>query len=157
MNKSVPQPLPSQLLGEKWRFASFLASQMLNFLQDQPIPLLYAPPELLPLQLGIASDIAIPGVVIDGGKKSMQLAKWIEQSQPRHLQYITTEQDIAGGLILTTKQQSRWIIATLHDPEVARAGQKYEQRKKQSAGLHFLLIEPDDTGITYTGFWLLKT
>ncbi|NEQ67039.1 MAG: DUF1092 family protein, partial [Symploca sp. SIO2D2] len=23
-------------------------------------------------------------------------------------------------------------------------------------GLHFLLVQPDDSGMTYTGFWLLQ-
>ena len=34
--------------------------------------------------------------------------------------------------------------------------QKYEQQKGDSQGLHFLLIQPDDSGMTETGIWLLK-
>jgi hypothetical protein len=50
----------------------------------------------------------------------------------------------------------RWILVTFEDAEVAQAAQVYEQRKQQSQGLHFLLVQPDDSGITYTGFWLLQ-
>nr|WP_317106120.1 Tab2 family RNA-binding protein [Chroococcidiopsis sp. SAG 2025] len=34
--------------------------------------------------------------------------------------------------------------------------QIYAQRQQQSQGLHFLLVQPDDSGMTYTGFWLLR-
>ncbi|TVQ65436.1 MAG: DUF1092 family protein, partial [Spirulina sp. DLM2.Bin59] len=29
------------------------------------------------------------------------------------------------------------------------------QQRQASRGLHFLLIQPDDSAITFTGFWLL--
>ncbi len=43
-------------------------------------------------------------------------------------------------------------VATFEDQEVLLA-QVYEQRKNQSQGLHFLLVQPDDLGMTYSGFW----
>ncbi|MDE5086380.1 MAG: Tab2/Atab2 family RNA-binding protein, partial [Trichodesmium sp. St16_bin2-tuft] len=50
-----------------------------------------------------------------------------------------------------------WVVATFSDQEVSGAGQVYEQRKQQSQGLHFLLVQPDDSGMTYSGFWLLES
>ncbi|MER3590014.1 MAG: hypothetical protein C4322_21265, partial [Mastigocladus sp. ERB_26_1] len=50
----------------------------------------------------------------------------------------------------------RWILVTFTDPEVAAAGRVYEQRKQESCGLHFLLVQPDDSGMTFSGFWLLR-
>jgi hypothetical protein len=46
-------------------------------------------------------------------------------------------------------------VATFEDREVAAAAANYEQRKQLSQGLHFLLVQPDESGMTYSGFWLL--
>ncbi|MGB3692248.1 MAG: Tab2 family RNA-binding protein, partial [Spirulinaceae cyanobacterium] len=61
----------------------------------------------------------------------------------------------SGGLILAGGLVDRWIVATFEDEEVARAAKAYEERKQASQGLHFLLIQPDDSGMTTSGFWLL--
>ncbi|HEY9750428.1 MAG TPA: Tab2 family RNA-binding protein, partial [Allocoleopsis sp.] len=50
----------------------------------------------------------------------------------------------------------RWVLATFEDAEVRAAAQAYEQRKQAAQGLHFLLVQPDDSGMTYSGFWLLQ-
>jgi RNA-binding protein Tab2/Atab2 len=91
--------------------------------------------------------------VIDGGRRSLPLARWLQDSQPVSLNHIAGAPD---GLILEAGDLDRWIVATFEDPEVRSAAQVYEQRKQASQGLHFLLIQPDDSGMTYTGFWLLN-
>jgi hypothetical protein len=70
------------------------------------------------------------------------------------LNYISGAPD---GLILEAGLVDRWIVATFEDPEVTTAAQAFEQRKKHCRGLHFLLVQPDDSGMTYSGFWLLQT
>jgi hypothetical protein len=50
----------------------------------------------------------------------------------------------------------RWILATFQDPEVAQAAQTFQERKQLNKGLHFLLVQPDDSGVTDSGFWLLQ-
>jgi hypothetical protein len=50
----------------------------------------------------------------------------------------------------------RWVVVTFEDSEVKAAGKIYQERKQLSQGLHFLLVQPDDSGMTYTGFWLLQ-
>ncbi|NES98783.1 MAG: DUF1092 family protein, partial [Desertifilum sp. SIO1I2] len=50
----------------------------------------------------------------------------------------------------------RWVLETFSDRQVAAAAQTFLQRQKASLGLHFLLVQPDDSGMTYTGFWLLQ-
>lgn len=153
LDKPPPVPLPEQLLGERWRFATLLASDIEEGLAELPIPILEMPEFLLPLNLGIASTAAIPGVIIYGGRQSMRLARWLEESQPFALNYIAGTPD---GLILEAGLIDRWVVATFEDKEVAAAGKMYEQRKQQTKGLHFLLVQPDDTGMTYSGFWLLR-
>jgi hypothetical protein len=83
----------------------------------------------------------------------MQLARWLQDAQPVALNYIAGAPD---GLILEAGLVDRWVVATFGDKEVATAAQMYEQRKQLSRGLHFLLVQPDDSGMTYSGFWLLR-
>ena len=152
LDKPPPVPLPENLWGDRWRFATIPAGDIEEGFAQRPIPILQMPNELLPLQLGLASTIAVPGVVIDGGRQSMSLARWLQEIQPVALNYIPGAPD---GLILEAGLVERWVMATFEDEEVAAAARLYEQRKQTSQGLHFLLVQPDDSGMTYTGFWLL--
>ncbi|NER29619.1 MAG: DUF1092 family protein, partial [Symploca sp. SIO1C4] len=62
----------------------------------------------------------------------------------------------SDGLILDAGLVDRWVVATFDDREVAAAALVYQQRQQLSKGLHFLLVQPDDSGMTYSGFWLLQ-
>ncbi len=150
--RNPPQPLPANLWGDRWRFAALAASEIAEAFVDRA-PIVVIPPSFLPLSLGLASTVLIPGVVIDGGRRSLPLARWLQAAQPEALSYITGAPD---GLILAAGPVDRWIVATCEDAEVAAAGTEFERRKQESQGLHFLLVQPDDAGMTYTGFWLLR-
>ncbi|MDJ0730906.1 MAG: Tab2/Atab2 family RNA-binding protein [Crocosphaera sp.] len=156
LEQPPPQAIPESLWGDKWRFASFKAGDFIDYFSDLPIPIKDLPQELNPINLGIASDIHIPGVVIYGGRKSMYLARWLADHQPVSLNYIPTEVGKSGGLILESGLVDRWILLTFEDGEMAKSAQQYEQQKEITKGLHFLLIQPDNSGITQTGIWLLK-
>lgn len=153
LEKPPPIPLPEKLWGEKWRFATLTASDIEDSFSGQPIPILEMPEFLLPINLGIASNLPVPGVVIDGGRQSLKLARWIQESRPVVLNYIPGEPD---GLILEAGLVDRWVVATFSDQEVSVAAQIFENRKQETKGLHFLLVQPDDSGMTYSGFWLLQ-
>lgn len=148
-----PIPLPENLWGDGWRFASLPAGDILEAFQGRPIPILEMPELLLPLNLGLASTVPVPGVVIDGGRQSMRLARWLQEAKPFALNYIA---GVPDGLILEAGLADRWVVATFEDSEVKAAAETYQQRKQSSKGLHFLLVQPDDSGMTYTGFWLLN-
>jgi hypothetical protein len=153
VDKPPPLPLPEKLWGDRWRFATLPAGNIEEAFAERPIPILEMPEFLLPLNLGLASTLPVPGIVIDGGRQSMRLARWLQDIQPVTLNYIAGAPD---GLILEAGLVDRWVVATFEDKDVAAAAQMYEQRKQVSQGLHFLLVQPDDSGMTYTGFWLLK-
>jgi hypothetical protein len=91
--------------------------------------------------------------VIEAGRQSMRLARWIAEVSPLQMEAMSRE---LGALMLTTTQEARWILVTYNDKDVYQAGQIFEQRKQASLGLHFLLIQPDDSGMTYSGLWLLS-
>jgi hypothetical protein len=153
LDRPPPVPLSENLWGDRWRFATVTAADLMEAFADRPIPILEIPQERDPIRLGLASTTPIPGVVIDGGRQSMLLAQWLQQAQPVSLYYMAGDPD---GLILEAGLVDRWILTTFNDPEVAIAGHQFEGRKQTSQGLHFLLIQPDDSGMTYTGFWLLQ-
>jgi hypothetical protein len=153
IDKPPPLPLPENLWGEEWRFATIAAGDLVDLFSDRPIPIVSMPESLQPLHLGLASTVAVPGVVIFGGRRSLRLAQWIQSVNPFSLHYIAGAPD---GLVLEAGLIDRWILVTFADAEVAAAAQVYEQRKQQSQGLHFLIVQPDDSGMTYTGFWLLQ-
>ncbi len=79
---------------------------------------------LFPLNLVIASSVAAPGVVIYDGRRAMQLARWLQEEKPLSLNYIPTEVDRSGGLILEAGLLDRWVVANFEDPEFVVAGQK---------------------------------
>jgi hypothetical protein len=153
LEKPPPTPLPENLWGEQWRFATLPAGDVEEAFADRPIPILKMPEFLLPINLGLASTVPVPGVVIYGGRQSIRLARWLQEAQPVALNYVAGS---PGGLVLEAGLVDRWIVATFEDKEVAAAALAYEQRKQLSQGLHFLLVQPDDSGMTYSGFWLLR-
>ncbi|TVP62064.1 MAG: DUF1092 family protein [Leptolyngbya sp. LCM1.Bin17] len=148
-----PVPLPEQLWGDRWGFTALAAGDFEQTLPYEPIPLRHLPAELMPSRLGLASTTPLPGIVIDAGRQAMALAQWLQANHPAWLNAIAGEPD---GLILEAGLCDRWIITTFDDPDVSRAGQQFQQRKQASQGLHFLLVRPDDSGMTITGLWLLQ-
>lgn len=156
LEQPPPQPLPENLWGEEWRFAGIPAGELVEMFGDRPIPIVDMPEYIWPVNLGLASNILIPGLIIYGGRRSMQLARWLQQARPVSLNYIITAVGESGGVVLEAGLVDRWILATFEDSEVALSAQSYQQRKQASSGLHFLLVQPDNSGMTFSGFWLLK-
>jgi RNA-binding protein Tab2/Atab2 len=156
LDRPPPQALPDHLLGQEWRFARISAGDLSQFWSDRPLPIRSIPDAFHPLALGLASTTPIPGIVLDGGRKSMVLARWIEAHHPVSIAHLPAETDLSGGLILESGLVDRTILATYEDPEVRRAASDYEKRLQTSLGLHFFLIQPDNSGHTFTAFWLLR-
>lgn len=153
VERPAPEAVPENLWGEQWRFAAIGAGDFQKSLLQEPIPVCSAPAAWLPLQAGIASNQPLPGVIIDGGRRAMALVQWLQAQRPVSLNYIPGEPD---GLILEAGLVERWILATFEDAQVKEAAQTFQARQQQSLGLHFLLVQPDDSGMTYTGLWLLR-
>lgn len=156
LEKMPPQALPENLWGEQWQIGNIAAGQIIDLFCDRPIPINSMPEKLHPINLNLASDIFIPGIIVYGGRQSMQLASWIEQQIPAFINYIPTEVGKSGGFILETGLADRWVFNTFESEQAAVIAQNYEQNKQASKGLHFLLIQPDDSGMTTTAFWLLQ-
>jgi RNA-binding protein Tab2/Atab2 len=150
---SPPQPLPENLWGDRWQFVSLPAEDLEFRLWERPIPIRDAASLALPSQQNLGSSVTIPGILIDAGRQAMTLSRWLLERKPEQIVAVNLE---LGAIILTTAQQERWILATYQDGAVRDAGQVFEARKTQSDQIHFLLIAPDDSNVTYTGLWILK-
>ena len=149
-----PLPIPDYLVGEKWQFVTLTAGQLVADFADRPLPIVSMPDYLLPPDWGLGANVAIPGVIIYGGRQSMRLARWIAETEPVSLNYLGED---PGGLILDAGLADRWVMLTFNDSEVSQAAKLYEARKRLVHGLHFLLVTPDDSGITNSGIWLLQS
>lgn len=148
-----PLPLSEPLWGERWGFVTLAAGDFERTFPHEPIPILQIAPDWMPSRLGLASTTPLPGLVIDGGRQAMALARWVQSVSPAGLRYLAGAPD---GIILEAGLCDRWVINTFTDTTMAQAGRQFEQRKANSQGLHFLLVRPDDSGMTYTGLWLLR-
>ena len=104
-----PLPLPETLWGDRWRFATIGANDLISGIGDRPMPFKSLPKDLLPLNLGLPSTLSIPGVVIDGGRQSLQFCQWLAEVEPVSLNFIPGQPD---GLILESGLVDRWVIAT---------------------------------------------
>jgi len=153
VEQPAPVPMPENLWGDQWRFGSLSAQDLQESLIYEPMPFQAVPEDFLPLNVGLPSTAAIPGVIIDAGRRSLPLAQWLQEQQPAALTYISGAPD---GVILEAGLVDRWVLTTFEDPQVAAAGQQFNERQQQAQGLHFLLVRPDDSGMTFTGLWLLR-
>jgi len=153
LERPTPIPIPENLWGEQWRFGSLSAQDFQESLIHEPIPFQSVPAEWLPLKVGLPSTAAIPGVIIDAGRRALPLCQWLQEQQPAALTYIPGAPD---GVILEAGLVDRWVLTTFEDEQVAAAGGNFSDRQQQAQGLHFLLVRPDDSGMTFTGLWLLR-
>jgi hypothetical protein len=153
VEQPAPVPMPENLWGDQWRFGSLSAQDLQESLIYEPMPFQVVPADFLPLNLGLPSTAAIPGMIIDAGRRSLPLAQWLQAQQPAALTYIPGAPD---GVILESGLVDRWVLTTFEDAQVAAAGQQFNERQQQAQGLHFLLVRPDDSGMTFTGLWLLR-
>jgi RNA-binding protein Tab2/Atab2 len=148
-----PLPIPDYLIGDKWQFVTLSAGQLVADFADRPMPIVSMPDYLLPPHWGLGANVAIPGVIIYGGRQSMRLARWVAETEPVSLNYLG---DDPGGLVLDAGLADRWVMLTFNDREVSQAAKLYTARQRLVHGLHFLLVTPDDSGITDSGIWLMQ-
>lgn len=154
MSPLPPQPLPENLWGDRWQFVGLPAQELESYLLERPIPIRKVSELALPSQQQLAETLLIPGVAIEAGRQSMRLARWIDAQHPQTIAAVNRE---LGALMLTAEKNTvQWILATYQDDAVRLAAQTFEERKIQSCGIHFLLIQPDSTAVTYSGLWILR-
>ncbi|NEQ45269.1 MAG: DUF1092 family protein [Leptolyngbya sp. SIOISBB] len=153
LDRPAPVPMPDHLWGDQWRFGSLSAQDLQESLIHEPMPFQSVPQDWFPLKLGLSSTTAISGVIMDAGRRALPLCQWLHEQSPAALTYIPGAPD---GVILESGLVDRWVLTTFDDEQVAVAGRNFSDRQQQAQGLHFLLVRPDDSGMTFTGLWLLR-
>lgn len=153
LEKPPPQPLPQKLWGESWQFVTLAARDLEDVLLQRPIPVVGAPKAMLPGTLQLPKSTRIPGVIIYGSNQSLKLAHWLQARRPVSLHFTAGS---PSGLVLEAGLIDRWILVTFEDAEIVSAATAFERRQQASQGLHFLLVQPDDSGVTFSGLWLLQ-
>jgi len=151
IDQPPPLPLPDDIWGDYWQFAAISPDQLSQLMQ-YPLRILSFEMDMLPENLGLASDCAIPGIILYAGRKSLKLARWFQEQSPYRLEFIRGE---PCGVILHSGLRDRWVFLTFSNPEIAAAGDLFRDRLARTQGLHFFLIQPAENDTTYTALWLL--
>ncbi|WP_218079900.1 Tab2 family RNA-binding protein [Anthocerotibacter panamensis] len=150
VQRPVPQPLPDQLLPQRWGFSA-LPARELELLQELTIPHGEIPlvreqwDDWLWLQ-------TVPGLFLFTHNPA-PLIGWLEEKGPVALSFIEAE---LNAILLETDTQERWVLATFSDPPMQAAGQQFTARQEHLQGLHFLAIQPSEDSEDLAAFWLLQ-
>ncbi|HIK26382.1 MAG: Tab2/Atab2 family RNA-binding protein [Thermosynechococcus sp. Uc] len=147
-----PLPLPEDIWGESWQFAAITPADLEQLMQ-YPLRILAFDMAMLPEALGLTSDVLIPGIILYGGRKSLKLARWFQEQVPYRLEFVPGQ---PCGVVLHSGLRDRWVFLTFENAEIAKAGELFRDRLQSTQGLHFLLIQPTPSDVTYTALWLLQ-
>ena len=145
-----PEALPEEFRGERWQFAALSRADLVA-LTEWSIPVKDC--SLLAGSNGVSPDMPIPGAIFYGDRRSLLLAKWLQETAPVSLNFVSGD---PHGVILEAGLSDRWVMATFTDKAVVEAATKFERRKSATHGFHFLIVMPDDSGTTIAGLWLLE-
>ncbi len=146
------QPIPENLWGNSWHFTEVRAEELEHQLLVSPIPCRKVSSSALPSQQDIPLRDFVPGIVIEAGKQSTQLALWIKNHQPTSFEVLKKDR---GALVLNTLN-GRWLMPTYQDRAVQEASKAFEAHKLKCNGIHFLLVQQDSSGQSMSGLWILK-
>jgi RNA-binding protein Tab2/Atab2 len=146
------RPIPENLWGNGWHFTEVRAEELEHQLLVSPIPYRKVSPSALPSQQDIPLREFVPGIIIEAGKQSMQLASWIKKHQPTSFEVLKKDR---GALVLNTLD-GRWLMPTYQNKAVQEASKAFEAHKRKCSGIHFLLVQQDGSGQSISGLWILK-
>lgn len=142
ITENPPQPCP--YTAERWQFGRLAAADLLD-VAERPIPFRS---HHLPRLTGV-----LPGLIFTAGRQARYLAQWLDTQIPAYCEAVSGDPD---GVILHADLADRWVLATYTDPEVIAAAARFQSLKQAAQGWHFLLVQPDQSGLTFTGLWLLQ-
>jgi hypothetical protein len=140
------QPLPDALTGEKWAFVNLAASQLAQ-MSEWSIGF----SEAFPLDLaGVTADVEIPGLLVFSSR-AVPLAAWMSGLEVATLRFQPAPQ---ASLLLEAGASDNWILARLN-PDTQTEAARFEQRKQQAQGVHFIGVQSSPESEEFAGFWLL--
>lgn len=146
-----PAPAPDALRGEAWQFVSLplgdLAPELAAVARGAAFGDAFDPAAVMGAAAP-AADTQVPGVAIYT-RRALPLAGWLAGYE---LAAVTADAE-RGCLVLETGVNTRWRYAALPRGGEGEA-RAWEEAKKGSGGLHFLVVQADDEADP-AGVWLL--
>jgi hypothetical protein len=130
--------------------------------QHQPDRLQVFRPQALSLLAVAGKEL---GIEVEPTRRTFALKQLLREKAQQYSQFNSDAQQPYSPMdldkpppipIAENIQGEQWRFAAIAAGQLAAASQAYEQRKQAAQGLHFLLVQPDDSGMTYSGFWLLQ-
>jgi hypothetical protein len=147
MLSDPPQPLPDALTGEKWAFVN-LAAEQLEQMSEWSIGFGEAFP---PSIVGVTGEMEIPGLLVFSTRAN-PLAAWMSSLEVNTIRYQPAP---TGNLLLESGASDSWILAPRLSSDQQMEAARFEQRKQQAQGLHFIAVQTNPESEEFAGFWLL--
>ena len=148
MGMPVPQPLPDQLIGQKWAFVNLEASAF----QDLP-EWSIAFGESFSLELvDLAPDTPVPGLLIFS-PRALPMAAWMSGLEMAAVKYLPGDPD---QLLLETGSNDAWVLAALGTDSLKQEAEAFEAAKQAANQVHFVGVQANPESEEFAGFWLLQ-
>lgn len=148
MGMPVPQPLPDQLIGQKWAFVSLEASAFQE-LPEWSIDF----GESFSLDLvNLSPDTPIPGLLVFS-PRALPLAAWMSGLELAAVKYLPGK---PAQLLLETGSNDAWVLATLNTDALKQEAERFEAAKQAANQVHFLGVQTNPEVEAFAGFWLLQ-
>ena len=148
MADSIPQPLPDELLGEKWVFVTLPAGAFAE-MPDWQIDFGDAFPLAM---MEVEPETPIPGLIVFSSR-ALPLAGWMSGAE---LAFLKLGETPAPRLLLESSANDCWILSTLNDPQLQAEARRFEERKQAANGVHFLAVQVNPETEAFAGFWLMR-
>ncbi len=140
-----PIPLPEEVRGESWSFAS-LSLSTLREADEWEIKF----SNLIPIKESINENISIPGIRLFSSKRSLALAAWLGGLEPVKLVLEGTQ------LILEAGQADRWLVTDVEEEAKIAIKNNLINTKRDADGLQFISVQKSSDQNSLDGFWMLR-
>lgn len=144
-------PLPDAIRGDKqdkWALVS-LEAEAFKEMKEWDISF----GESFPLSMGnLDGNTKISGLILFS-PRALPLAGWLSGLE---LCYLHLEKGEFPRICLETGVSDSWVLANITSSETKAEAEAFENRKKETDGIHFLAIQSPDESESFAGFWLLK-
>jgi hypothetical protein len=150
---SPPKDLRDELKGDIWNFVQLSASELQKEVQEASRKKIFGSTSPFEETLeNIKPDKLVPGIAVFS-QRAIPLSAWTCS-----LELASISLDIKKScLILETGLNQRWSYGSYRVSEAAnQEARAWERAKKNTNGLHFLVIQPDPESELIAGLWLMK-
>ena len=148
MEREAPQRLPDALVADRWVMVTL---QVKDIREAAEWPREFG--ELFGMDWHrLDPEAVVPGLLLVSNR-ARPLAAWMTGVEPVFLKAFGGEQ---AGLVLEAGSSDRYILARFNTHKMRQEGDRFEDRKLDVRGLHFIGIQADPNAQSFAGFWMLR-